>query len=172
MSIARERREILDFAYKNCRDAALSESSKKPSLPTGHGLLVVNFYHPNATFKMSLLQKKCYKCSRQILALQVRKNLRSSFAMFNFPLCVSSEGFRAGLVFLIFSPPPLNRIGQLFVIQRTVFIIFLSVDFMGKMKTFLCPSPLAFPRTSPPSAPRDMALLSITAYSTLFQAGD
>lgn len=131
MPIARERREILDFAYKNCRDAALLESSEKPSLPTGHGLLVVNFYHPNATFKMSLLQKKCYKCSRQILALQGRKYLRSSFAKFNFPLCVSSEGFRAGLVFLIFFlPPRLNRMGQLFVIQRTVFIVFLSVDFI------------------------------------------
>lgn len=68
MPIARERREILDFAYKNRRDAALSESSKKPSFPTGHRLLVVSFYHPNATFKMSLLQKKCYKCRRQILA--------------------------------------------------------------------------------------------------------
>ena len=39
-------------------------------------------------------------------------------------------------------------------------------------KTFLCSSPLAFPRTTPPSAPRDMALLSITASSIQFQAGD
>lgn len=123
---------------------------------------------------MSILQNKCYKCRRQILALQGGKYLRSSFAKFYFPLCVSNEGFRAGLVFLIFFPPPLNGMGELFCYSAdTIHRILVCSFHFGKMKkTFLCSSPLVFPRTPPPSAPRDMALLSITASSTQFQAGD
>lgn len=93
MPIARERRETVDFAPVRItakelqgRPLVLQKNSKKPFLPTWHQLPLVNFYHPNATFKTFLLQKKCYKCSSHIPALQGRKYLRSSFAVFNFPL--------------------------------------------------------------------------------------
>ena len=80
---------------------------------------------------MFLLQKKCYKFSSQIPASQGRKYLRSSSAVFNFPLFLAG-GFRADFCFLIFPPMPLNGIRKLLIHTDNTHL-FLFVRFiLGK----------------------------------------
>lgn len=188
MPIARERRETVDFAPVRIttkelqgRPLVLQKNSKKPFLPTWHQLPLVNFYHPNATFKTFLLQKKCYKCSSHIPALQGRKYLRSSFAVFNFPLFL--VGVSGQISVCWFSPLSVwMEPGNCYSHGQYSSILVCPFHFRKMKKNIsllLSPCiskdmPRSAPRGTAPrgTAPRGTAFLPITAYSTRFQAGN
>lgn len=109
----------------------LVQKTQRNHLYKWHQLSVVYFYHKNATFKMFLLQKECYKCGIRSPNCRVESilNLRSRHSIFPF---ISSGCLSPSLFSNFFLTLRMNW-GNCFIIHVENINLFLLIHFiLGK----------------------------------------